>query len=144
LISIYQTTKHVITRETYNKRKIKAAKHNSSRKFISFLVIIYADSTKIPLALIYKSKTNSLQDTWTIDVEEEEVYFLVSTNRWSSNKFGIVYLTQVFDLYTRTKTSPRGTRLLIIDGYSSHINLVFLEEYKKLRIYVLILSPYST
>jgi hypothetical protein len=52
-------------------------------------------------------------------------------------------LTQVFDPYTRAKAGPRGTRLLIMDGYSSHINLAFLEEYKKLRIYVLILPPYS-
>jgi hypothetical protein len=144
LIGICQTAKHVITREAYNKGKIKAARYDSSREFISLLAIIYADNTKIPLALIYKSKTNSLQDTWTIDIGEEEVYFSVSTNRWSRNKFGITYLTQVFDLYTRAKTSPRGTRLLIMDRHSSHINLAFLEEYKKLRIYVLILPPYST
>jgi hypothetical protein len=70
--------------------------------------------------------------------------FLVSINKWSSNKFRIIYLTQVFDPHTRAKTSPKGTRLLIIDRYSSHINLVFLEEYKKLRIYILILLPYNT
>jgi hypothetical protein len=93
LISICETAKYIITRETYNKGKIKAARHNSSREFISLLAIIYTNSTKIPLALIYKGKTNSLQDTWTIDVGEEEVYFLVSTNRWSSNKFGMAYLT---------------------------------------------------
>jgi hypothetical protein len=144
LIGICQTAKRVITRETYNKKKIKTAKHNSSREFISLLATICADSTKIPLALIYKGKTNSLQDTWTIDIREEEVYFSASTNRWSSNKFGIAYLTQVFDLYTRTKAIPRGTRLLIVDGHSSHINLAFLEKYKKLRIYVLILPPHST
>jgi hypothetical protein len=144
LISICQTTKYIITRETYNKEKIKTVRYNNSREFISLLAIIYADSTKIPPALIYKGKTNSLQDIWTIDVGEEEVYFSVSTNRWSSNKFGIVYLTQVFNPYTRAKTSPRRTRLLIIDRHSSHVNLAFLEEYKKLRIYVLILPPHST
>jgi hypothetical protein len=50
----------------------------------------------------------------------------------------------VFDLHTRAKAGLRGTRLLIVDGHSSHINLAFLEEYKKLRICVLILPPYST
>jgi hypothetical protein len=144
LIGICQTTKCIITRETYNKGKIKATRHNSFREFISLLAIIYADSTKILPALIYKGKTNFLQDTWTIDMREKEVYFSVSTNRWSSNKFRIVYLTQVFDPYTCAKTGPRGTRLLIIDRHSSHINLVFLEEYKKLRIYVLILPPHNT
>jgi hypothetical protein len=144
LISICQTTKYIITRETYNKRKIKATKHNGSREFISLLVTIYVDNTKIPPALIYMSKTNFLQNIWTIDIGKEKVYFSVSTNRWSSNEFRIVYLTQVFDLYTRAKAGPRGTRLLIINRYSSHVNLVFLEEYKKLRIYVLILTPYNT
>jgi hypothetical protein len=69
-----------MTREAYNKGKIKAARYDSSREFISLLAIICANGTKIPLALIYKGKTNSLQDTWTIDVGEEEVYFLASTN----------------------------------------------------------------
>jgi hypothetical protein len=69
-----------MTRETYNKRKIKATRYNSSREFISLLVIIYADSTKIPPGLIYKNKTNSLQDTWTINIGEEKVYFSASTN----------------------------------------------------------------
>jgi hypothetical protein len=51
-----------MTRETYNKGKIKAARYNSSREFISLLATICADNAKIPPALIYEGKTNFLQD----------------------------------------------------------------------------------
>jgi hypothetical protein len=52
-----------MTKDTYNQGKITANRQDRSREFISLLATISADSTKLLLALIYKGKTGSLQDT---------------------------------------------------------------------------------
>jgi hypothetical protein len=63
LIGFYQTIKRIMTKDTYNQGKITANRQDRSREFISLLATISADSTKLLLALIYKGKTGSLQDT---------------------------------------------------------------------------------
>src|SRR5258706_16402896 len=96
-----------------------------SREFISVLASIYADGTALPAALIYKGPTNSLQDTWMQDVgPDDEVFFTSSSNGWSSNEFGLDYLTKVLDPLTKAK-AKRSKRLLIVDGHSSHVKMAF-------------------
>jgi hypothetical protein len=78
----------------YDSGRIIAAKQDGSREFISLLVSICADGTKLPPTLIYKGALGDLQDTWLEDLDEkDQVFFVSSTNRWSSNAFGLVYLT---------------------------------------------------
>ncbi|PMD14905.1 hypothetical protein NA56DRAFT_583000, partial [Hyaloscypha hepaticicola] len=60
----------------------------------------------------------------------------------SSNTFSIVYLINIFDPITRVK-AEYGRYLLIINGYSSHINMEFITTCNCLKILLLILSPYS-
>jgi hypothetical protein len=81
-----------MTKDTYNQGKIITNKQDGSREFISLLATICADSTKLPLALIYKGKTGSLQDIWLDDVGDEDIYFIASPKGWSSNQFGLDYL----------------------------------------------------
>ncbi|PMD62310.1 uncharacterized protein K444DRAFT_472597, partial [Hyaloscypha bicolor E] len=50
----------------------------------------------------------------------------------------LVYLIQVFNPATRTKAGYRR-RLLIMDRYSSHINIEFIRTYNWLKILLLIL-----
>ncbi|PVH70856.1 hypothetical protein DL98DRAFT_436220, partial [Cadophora sp. DSE1049] len=52
-------------------------------------------------------------------------------------------LKKVFNLYTREKAG-RGRRLLIINNHSSHVNIAFIKEYNKRKIYFIILLLYST
>jgi hypothetical protein len=49
-----------MTKEAYNSGKITKVKQDGSREFISLLTSIYADSTKIPPALIYKGASRDL------------------------------------------------------------------------------------
>jgi hypothetical protein len=127
LIGLCQSVKRIITKEAYNSGKVTKNTQDGSREFISLLATICADGTRLPAALIYKGKTNSLQDTWLQDVlEGEEAYFASSINGWSSNAFGLDYLKKVFDPYTKKKAG-RGKRLLIVDGYSSYVNMEFLD-----------------
>ena len=55
---------------------------------------------------------------------------------------GLKWLSKVFCPYTAGKS--RGTRLLLVDGHSSHVNLAFLEYAIANRIVVLVLPPHST
>ncbi|RPB10719.1 hypothetical protein P167DRAFT_591889 [Morchella conica CCBAS932] len=63
--------------------------------------------------------------------------FVVSSKEWIDNEFGVEYIKEVFDKYSRTKlvhsytilrncSAGRETRLLILDGYNSHMNPGFL------------------
>jgi hypothetical protein len=139
-----RTLKYIITKKLYNSGRIKAAKQDGSREFISLLASICADGIAIPPALIYKGASGDLQDTWLEDLNEKDQAFFASlANGWSSNAFGLAYLTQVFDPSTRAKAG-RGRRLLIVDGHSSHVNMEFIRMCDRLKICLLILPPHST
>jgi hypothetical protein len=142
LIRITCTLKRIITKKLYNSRKIKGAKQDGLREFISLLAAICTDSTKILSALIYKGISGDLQDSWLEDLKEKQyAFFALLANGWSSNAFGLAYLTQVFDPATCTKAGRRR-RLLIVDGYSSYVNIEFIRACDRLKILLLILPPY--
>jgi len=144
LLGLAQKLKRIMTKKMYDSGKIKGAAQDGSREFISLLASICADGTKIPPALIYKGKSGDLQSTWLDDLQEKEhAFFASSANGWSSNAFGLAYLTQVFDPCTRAKAG-RGRRLLIVDGHSSHVNMEFIRTCDRLKIILLILPPHST
>jgi hypothetical protein len=75
LIGITRTLKRIITKKLYDSGKIKGAKQDGSREFISLLAAICADSTKIPPALIYKGTSGDLQDSWLEDLKEKQYAF---------------------------------------------------------------------
>jgi hypothetical protein len=50
----------IMTKKMYDDGKIKGAAQDGSREFISLLASIYADGTKLLLALIYKGKSKDL------------------------------------------------------------------------------------
>jgi hypothetical protein len=133
-----------MTRKLYNSGRIRAARQDGSREFISLLATICADGTTILLALIYKGALGDLQDTWLEDLDKkDQAFFALSANGWSFNAFSLAYLTEVFDPFTRAK-ARRGRRLLILDRHSSHVNMKFIRICDRLKICLLILPPHST
>jgi hypothetical protein len=137
-------TQRIMSAEALRTGRIKWACQDSSREFVSLLASVCADSTALPTTLIYKGKSNDLQDTWLQDFEEQEIaYFAASANGWTDNSLGLQWLEKVFDPYTKTKAGNRR-RLLIVDGHSSHVNMRFIEAADRLRIIILILPPHST
>ena len=109
LIGLAQKLKRFMTKKIYDSGKIKGAKQDGSREFISLLASICTDGTKIPQALIYKGKSGDLQNTWLDDLnEKDDAFFASSANGWSSNAFRLAYLTQVFDPCTRAKAGRGG------------------------------------
>jgi hypothetical protein len=96
LIGLAQKLKRIMTKKIYDSGEIKGAKQDGSREFISLLVSICTDGTKIPPAFIYKGKSEDLQNTWLDDLNEKGgAFFASSANGWSSNAFGLAYLIQV-------------------------------------------------
>ena len=94
--------------------------------------------------MLYKGVSGDLQSSWLQDFDDSEsAYFGSSKNSQSSYVFGLKWLEQVFDRETRDRARNRR-RLLIVDGYSSYINLKFISTYDRLRILILILLPYLT
>ena len=133
-----------MTRSAYDSGRVRSAKQDGSREFISLLATICADGTHLPPALIYQGVSGDLQDTWTDDlVSQDEAFFACSQNGWSNNEYGLNYLKQIFDLYTKAKAG-RARRLLIVDGHASHVNWEFLQTCDRLRILVCILPPHTT
>jgi hypothetical protein len=132
-----------MTKELYDSGRIKAARQDGSREFISLLASICADGSALPPVLIYKGDSGDLRLTWMNDLNEsDKAFFASSINGWSSNAFGLAYLTQVFDPAIRAKAG-RGRRLLIVDGHSSHVNMEFIKTCDRLKILLLILPPHS-
>ena len=117
---------------------------DNNRKFVSLLIAICADKPYLPPFLIYKNNSNSLQDTWLKDWQPDKItYFAISPNKQTSYKLGLHWLLKVFHPYTKDKAGYKRY-LLIMDNYSSHINMAFIEKYDKFYILLLILPPYTT
>jgi len=66
----------------------------------------------------------------------------MSENSWIDRRITLEWLKH-FNRYTQPQT--RGNfRLLILDRYTSHISLEFVQYYEDYKIIPLYLSPYST
>lgn len=71
-----------MSREAYASSRIRHAKTNSNREFITLLVYICTNSTKLLLSLIYKGESYNLQDNWLNDLDSNIAYFAASANGW--------------------------------------------------------------
>ena len=65
-----------------------------------------------------------------------------SLKGWSNDAFGLRWLEVIFNPYTQEE-AKRGRRLLIVDGYSSHVNMKFVDFADRHRILLVILPLYS-
>src|SRR5450432_439498 len=134
-----------MSREALRSGRVKNARQDGNREFISLLACICADGTTLPAGLIYQGASYDLQDTWLDDFNsnDEVAYFAASANGWSCDSLGYQWLRDIFDRHTKEKAGIRKRRILIVDGHSSHANMKFLDLADKLRILIHILPPHS-
>jgi hypothetical protein len=68
--------------EALHSGRVKNARQDGNREFISLLACICIDGTTLLAGLIYKGILYDLQDTWLddFDLKEEVVYFTASLN----------------------------------------------------------------
>ena len=72
------------------------------------------------------------------------MYFAASANGWTCNELGLQWLERIFIPYTQEKAGLRNRRLLIVDGYSSYVNMAFINYADSHRVIVAVLLSYST
>ncbi len=81
------------------------------------------------------------RDSWVED--DGDVYFETTLTGWSNNGIGRWWREKVFDKNTKEKAG-QGYRLLIVDGYCSHMNLSFFNYIERHQIIILIFPPHCT
>jgi hypothetical protein len=144
LIGFGRSLKRVMTQEALRSGRITKAKQDGSREFISILACISAIGKWVPPLLIYKGESGDLMSTWVDEVKTDSMaHFTVSSNGWSNNAIGLVWLQKVFERYTKPKRTTQK-RLLIVDGHSSHVNMAFVDWADQHGIILLILPPHTT
>jgi hypothetical protein len=102
---------------------------------------ICMDGSSIPPFIIFKGKKLSHQwipvnihNNWRIDC---------NTNGWTSNEHGLKWLHEIFEPTTRDKANGK-MRLLICDGYDSHITVLWIANCMKNDIIFIGLPPHSS
>src|SRR6266536_2884336 len=144
LMGFGRSLKRIMTRAALESGRITKSKQDGSREFISILACISAIGKWIPPLLIYKGESGDLMTTWVDEVTtDSKAHFTVSHNGWSSHAIGLVWLQKVFERYTKP-TRETQKRLLIVDGHSSHVNMVFVNWADEHDIILLILPPHTT
>jgi len=122
-----RSLKRIMSRATLKSGHITKSKQDGSREFISILACISAIGKWIPPLLIYKGESRDLMSTWVDEVTtDSQAHFTISSNGWSNNAIGLVWLQKVFERYTKPARTTQK-RLLIVDGHSSHVNMAFVD-----------------
>jgi hypothetical protein len=87
LIDILRKCKRIIALTQMLMKQLINANQNSSREFITFIIIIYTDGSRISSALIYKNEFGAIQDIWLNDFDKEkEIAHFSSTQKGWSNE----------------------------------------------------------
>ncbi|KAF2233433.1 hypothetical protein EV356DRAFT_560004 [Viridothelium virens] len=100
---------------------------------ITVLAAICMDGTELPPALIYSAKTHNLQDLWikAFNPKEDLMFFASLLSSWTNKELG-------------KAQNGKDPWLLVVNGYSSHLSMAFLNYCLKHQIYITKLPPYST
>jgi hypothetical protein len=137
-------SKRVFSRRLYEKGKIKAHIQDGNQEWITLLACICADGPHLKPALIYRSASGLIQESWlqAFNPNNHRAYFASSPSGWTNNDIGLAWLKQVFDQSTKLKAG-RSYRLLILDGHGSHLTMDFIKYCNCNRILLAIYPPHS-
>jgi len=136
--------KRIMTKDALKSGRVTKSKQDGSREFLSCLACISAIGKWILPLLVYKGDSGDLISTWVDEVTtDSQAHFTVSSNGWSNNKIGLMWLQKVFERYTKLARATQK-RLLIVDGHLSHVNMAFVDWADQHGIILLILPPYIT
>ena len=105
VIRVTTRTKHVFSRQMWEKGEVKASLQDGSRAWITLLACVCGDGLALPPGLIYESANNTLQSSWVEEIKLGEHSVLVSSSPsgWTNNEIGLAWLKQVFDRFTKAK-----------------------------------------
>lgn len=93
LMGLAQAVKRIMTREAYESGKVKRARQDGSREFLTLIAFVSAMGVAGEPLLIYQGLSQVLMDTWIEDVEGTEgAFFTVTEKGWSDNSVGLQWL----------------------------------------------------
>jgi hypothetical protein len=112
-----------------------------NREWVKVIQSICAARYAIPPFIIYKGRVHI--SAW---YQETDILcdwkLSVSENGWTNNELGLEWLKH-FDKYTKVR-QVGGYRLLILDGYESHLNQEFKDYRIEHKILTLCMPPHSS
>ncbi|RPA98201.1 hypothetical protein L873DRAFT_1581263, partial [Choiromyces venosus 120613-1] len=101
---------------------------DGTREFVTVIEEICADRSSLKPTIILKMEEFIAEWFYRIRGVPEDILFGRSHNGWTNEKMAQTYLERNFDEGSTTAYKAQGAyRLLLFDGYSSHVNAVFLE-----------------
>jgi hypothetical protein len=105
MLGVVGRSKRIFSKASYKTGKRRSTIQDGSREWITLLACICADGSYLEPALIYRSKSGSIQDSWlqALDHETHKVRISSSPSGWTNNKIGLAWLKQVFDRNTKAK-----------------------------------------
>jgi hypothetical protein len=145
MLGVVSRLKRIFSKASYEDQKRRSTIQDGSREWITLLACICADGSYPEPALIYQSKSGSIQDSWlrALDHGTHQVRISSSLSGWTNNDHGLAWLKQVFDRGTKAKARS-SYRLLILDGHESHLTMDFIEYCDQNKILLAVYPPHST
>jgi hypothetical protein len=110
------------------------------QEWVSVVECICADGTTIPPLVIFHGE--NLSSSWIPANIHGNWKFSCNSRGWTSNIHGLEWLQHCFEPATHEKANGQP-RILICDGYGSHIMVNFLQHCQEHNIHLLILPPHS-
>jgi hypothetical protein len=143
-IGITKRAKRMFSKAVWEAKLCTAAIQDGSREWITLIACVCGDGSSLPPALVYDGKSG-VQSSWVDDIVagKHDVFIGNSPSGWSNNNIGLAWLEQVFERHTVPKTTRRW-RLLIVDGYGSHLSRDFMDYCDTKKILLAVFSPQST
>jgi len=124
--------------------KCRTARYNphlaqdGSRQRLTVLESVSAFGTAVPPFVVYKGKGH--YTGWHLETNDPEARFAYSKNGWTDDQLGVAWLLEHFE----PKTYTKDPRLLILDGYGSHITWHFCQFALETNIHILCLAAHPT
>jgi hypothetical protein len=105
MLGVLTRSKRVFSKRLYEEGKIKAHIQDGKREWITLLACICADGSALDPAIIYKSTSGSIQDSWlqAFDPNDHRAFFALLPSGWTNNNIGLAWLKRVFDCSTKAK-----------------------------------------
>lgn len=146
LLGVLKKSRRIVPVRSYQAGRIRGALQDGSREFITIIAAVNVVGTACPPAIIYASESGNLVEGWLDEFQEDDPtqrsWFASSPDGWSSVELGMAWL-KLFDKETSVGVGY-GSRVLILDGHSSHVDDEFIDYAIDHRIWLVIFPPHAT
>jgi len=91
MIGVTTRTKHVFSRQMWEKGEVKASLQDSNRAWVTLLACVCSDGTALLPGLLYNSANSTLQSSWVEEIElgVHSVFVSLLPTGWTNNDIGV-------------------------------------------------------